>query len=189
MWLPLISFGVAGAAGLALLLLAALQRTGAVTGTTDAARTWLVRRLLGGSLVALASTGIAIAVLANVDVAAAWRQHADGVWIIWLAIAGGFVVIACLLLASPTRARSYVAATLVVAAFSIVALVAILPATAHASRIGIGLFAIGGFAGALAGPGFGYRGAQQAALFEARLTPVTEPQPLAIAYESIRRSR
>ena len=153
-WLPLISFGVAGAAAVALAVVALLKRTGAVAGDPAEATRWLGRRMLLASIVALVSAGIAVALIGAMDVAAAWRPHGAGMWRTWLIIAAVLVALACAMLVAPNPTRLVVGAIFVMLAFAIVAFVAILPATLHSST-GIGVYALGGFAAGIAAPAFG----------------------------------
>jgi len=153
-WVPLISFGIATAASLALLIVRLLERTGAVRDDPSAAVGWLQRCAFVAALVAIVGIAGVVTVVATSDVAAAWRTHGDGVWRVWSIACVVLLALGCAMVGSANRARQTLGAIFVLLSFAIVACVAILPATLHSST-GIGISAVGGLAAGLAAPAFG----------------------------------
>jgi hypothetical protein len=143
--LPLLSLGVK-----------LLLRTETVVDSAhDEHLRWLRRCILLASLASLALLGAAVGVFASVGDVADWKVHAHGVWKIWLGVGGGLLVLACITSLQPaTPGRVAGAGILALLALAVIAFVAILPMTAHSESFGIGGYALGGFAGGIAGPLF-----------------------------------
>ncbi|MFN0246645.1 MAG: hypothetical protein ACKV2T_07035 [Kofleriaceae bacterium] len=154
--LPLLALGVAAAAGLGAVVSRLLLRTETVVDSAhDEHLRWLRRCILLASLASLALLGAAVGVFASVGDVADWKVHAHGVWKIWLGVGGGLLVLACIASLQPaTPGRVAGSGILALLALAVITFVAILPMTAHSESFGIGGYALGGFAGGIAGPLF-----------------------------------